>query len=72
MKIIVARLFNFAGILGVIGLITLSGCGVKGPLYFPKVPPAPQQPAEPEPKGQQWPTPSSPANASPTTNSSTK
>lgn len=72
MKIIVARLFNFAGILGVIGLITLSGCGVKGPLYFPQIPPAPQQPTAPEPKGQQWPTPTSPSNTTPPASSNTK
>lgn len=65
MKIIVARLLNFAGILGIFASITLSGCGVRGPLYLPRVPPAPEAPTQPEPKGQQWPAPNN-ANSSQT------
>jgi predicted small lipoprotein YifL len=67
MKIIVARLLNFAGFLGIIASITLSGCGVRGPLYLPRVPPAPQAPTQPEPKGQQWPAPNTSANGPQTT-----
>jgi hypothetical protein len=44
-------------------LIALVGCGVRGPLYIPNVPPIPPAPSEPEPKGQLYPPPS-------TTNSS--
>ncbi|SNX28880.1 lipoprotein-attachment site-containing protein [Polynucleobacter meluiroseus] len=36
-------------------LIALAGCGVRGPLYLPNVPPAPAQPTEPEPKGTLYP-----------------
>jgi len=36
-------------------LIALAGCGVRGPLYIPNVPPAPPPPTEPEPKGKLYP-----------------
>lgn len=29
--------------------MTLTGCGIRGPLYMPKVPPAPAQPTVPDP-----------------------
>lgn len=45
-------------------LIALVGCGVRGPLYLPNVPPIPQAPAEPEPKGKLYPPPAS-TNPSP-------
>lgn len=45
-------------------LISLVGCGVRGPLYLPNIPPVPSPPTEPEPKGKLYP-PQSPA----TTNS---
>jgi len=44
-------------------LIALVGCGVRGPLYIPNVPPIPPAPSEPEPRGQLYPPPA-------TTNSS--
>ncbi|OYY14838.1 lipoprotein [Polynucleobacter sp. 39-46-10] len=46
--------------LGISLLISLVGCGVRGPLYLPNVPPAPSPPSEPEPKGKLYP-PQSPA-----------
>ena len=64
MKIIVARLFKFAQIFGIIGTITLSGCGVRGPLYIPTVPPEPEKPSQPEPVGKQWPSPVPPSSTS--------
>ncbi len=45
-------------------LISLVGCGVRGPLYLPNVPPAPPAPTEPEPKGTLYP-PQSPATTNP-------
>jgi len=33
------------------------GCGVRGPLFIPNVPPAPTAPSEPEPKGKLYPPP---------------
>jgi predicted small lipoprotein YifL len=61
MKTILARLSLFVFILGGIPTITLSGCGVRGPLYLPQVPPAPQKPTQEEPKGVLWnSTPSKP------------
>ncbi|QWD65186.1 lipoprotein [Polynucleobacter sp. MWH-UH2A] len=41
--------------LGIAILIPLIGCGVRGPLYMPNVPPAPTAPTEPEPKGKLYP-----------------
>jgi len=43
--------------LGIGLLISLVGCGVRGPLYMPNVPPAPLPPAEPEPQGKLYPPP---------------
>jgi predicted small lipoprotein YifL len=54
MKTILARLSLFVFILGSLPTITLSGCGVRGPLYLPKVPEAPQKPTQEEPKGVLW------------------
>ncbi|WP_173959401.1 LPS translocon maturation chaperone LptM [Polynucleobacter arcticus] len=51
--------------LGISFLISLVGCGVRGPLYLPNVPPAPIPPAESEPKGKLYP-PQSPAATNPT------
>ncbi|MBU3564710.1 lipoprotein [Polynucleobacter sp. MWH-HuK1] len=47
-------------------LLSLVGCGVRGPLYLPNVPPVPPAPTEPEPKGKLYPpqTPASPSNSS--------
>ncbi|QWD96692.1 lipoprotein [Polynucleobacter sp. MG-9-Vaara-E2] len=50
--------------LGISLLISLVGCGVRGPLYMPNVPPAPTAPTEPEPKGKLYPPPAS-TNSSP-------
>ncbi|MBU3560830.1 LPS translocon maturation chaperone LptM [Polynucleobacter hallstattensis] len=52
--------------LGISLLISLVGCGVRGPLYLPNVPPAPNPPAEPEPKGKLYPpqSPSAPNSTS--------
>ena len=50
--------------LGISLLISLFGCGVRGPLIMPNVPPAPPAPTEPEPKGKLYPAPASP-NTSP-------
>ena len=36
-------------------LIALAGCGVRGPLFLPNVPPAPLPPSQPEPKGTLYP-----------------
>ncbi|WP_371817020.1 lipoprotein [Polynucleobacter sp. MWH-Svant-W18] len=48
-------------------LIALSGCGVRGPLFMPNVPPVPPAPTEPEPQGKLYPpqTPASTSNPSP-------
>ncbi|WP_162784554.1 LPS translocon maturation chaperone LptM [Polynucleobacter necessarius] len=43
--------------LGISLLISLVGCGVRGPLYLPNVPPIPPAPTEPEPKGKLYPPP---------------
>ncbi|MBU3616494.1 lipoprotein [Polynucleobacter sp. JS-Polo-80-F4] len=47
-------------------LISLAGCGVRGPLYMPNVPPVPPAPTEPETKGKLYPpqTSASPSNSS--------
>lgn len=45
--------------LGISLLISLVGCGVRGPLYLPNVPPVPPAPTEPEPKGKLYPLPTS-------------
>ncbi|MEI6612889.1 lipoprotein [Polynucleobacter sp.] len=47
-------------------LIALVGCGVRGPLYLPTVPPVPPAPLEPEPKGALYPpqTPATTGNPS--------
>ncbi|MBP7943146.1 MAG: lipoprotein [Polynucleobacter sp.] len=50
--------------LGISLLISLVGCGVRGPLYLPNVPAAPSPPSEPEPKGKLYPPPS-PATTNP-------
>ncbi|WP_162785916.1 LPS translocon maturation chaperone LptM [Polynucleobacter necessarius] len=50
--------------LGISLLISLVGCGVRGPLYLPNVPPTPSPPSEPEPKGKLYP-PQSPAATNP-------
>lgn len=47
-------------------LISLVGCGVRGPLYLPNIPPAPTAPIEPEPKGKLYPPPAS-NNSTPST-----
>lgn len=54
MKTILARLSLFVFILGLSPTITLSGCGVRGPLYLPSIPEAPQKPSQEEPKGVLW------------------
>ncbi|PJI80143.1 LPS translocon maturation chaperone LptM [Polynucleobacter brandtiae] len=41
--------------LGISLLISLAGCGVRGPLYLPNVPAAPTPPPESEPKGKLYP-----------------
>ncbi|MDP3621644.1 MAG: lipoprotein [Polynucleobacter sp.] len=38
-------------VLGITLLMSLAGCGIRGPLYLPNVPPVPSPPSEPEPKG---------------------
>ncbi|MBU3576703.1 lipoprotein [Polynucleobacter sp. UK-Kesae-W10] len=50
-------------------LISLVGCGIRGPLYMPNVPPVPPAPSEPEPKGKLYP-PVAPASTN--TSSSAK
>ena len=52
--------------LGISLLIALAGCGVRGQLYLPNVPPVPPAPTEPEPKGKLYPpqTSASPNNSS--------
>ncbi|QWD62131.1 lipoprotein [Polynucleobacter sp. MWH-UH25E] len=54
--------------LGIAILISLVGCGVRGPLYMANVPPAPTAPTEPEPKGKLYPpqtTTTAPASSNP-------
>ncbi len=46
-------------------LIALFGCGVRGPLYLPTVPPVPPAPTEPEPKGTLYPPQTPAATGSP-------
>lgn len=51
--------------------ISLTGCGVRGPLFIPNVPPVPPAPSQSEPKGTLYPpkdTPSKPAEGSNKTN----
>ncbi|WP_371818425.1 lipoprotein [Polynucleobacter sp. MWH-P3-07-1] len=38
-------------------LMSLVGCGVRGPLYLPNVPPEPIPPSAPEPQGILYPPP---------------
>jgi predicted small lipoprotein YifL len=47
--------------LGISLLISLVGCGVRGPLFLPNIPPVPPAPTEPEPKGKLYP-PQTPVN----------
>jgi len=47
-------------------LISLVGCGVRGPLYLPTPLPAPVAPSEPEPKGKLYP-PQNPSETDPNT-----
>jgi hypothetical protein len=54
MKTILARLSLFVFIFGLFPTITLSGCGVRGSLYMPSVPEAPQKPSQPEPRDVFW------------------
>ncbi|NQW57932.1 MAG: lipoprotein [Polynucleobacter sp.] len=61
MKVIYIKHCSFLLSFCVILSITLSGCGVKGPLYLPPPTPEPVKPSKPEPKGKQWPK-ISPAN----------
>jgi len=49
--------------LGISLLISLVGCGVRGPLFIPNVPPAPTAPSEPEPKGKLYPPPATSSSA---------
>ncbi|WP_223146539.1 lipoprotein [Polynucleobacter sp. AM-26B4] len=35
--------------------ISLLGCGIRGPLTLPTIPPAPTHPEKAEPTGKQWP-----------------
>jgi predicted small lipoprotein YifL len=38
-----------------VALMSLVGCGVRGPLFLPNVPPVPPAPTQPEPKGTLYP-----------------
>ena len=49
MRFIVARTFIFCAAL------SLLGCGVRGPLTLPNVPPPPNPPETAEPMEKQWP-----------------
>jgi predicted small lipoprotein YifL len=51
--------------LGISLLISLAGCGVRGPLYLPNVPATPKPPTEPEPQGKLYPPQSAPSVNSP-------
>jgi predicted small lipoprotein YifL len=53
---------HFSFLLGLGGflLITLTACGVRGPLYLPPPPPKPEKPTKVEPVGIQFPSQSSP------------
>ncbi len=47
-------------------LMSLVGCGIRGPLFLPNVPPVPPTPTQPEPKGTLYPpkeSGSSPSNS---------
>jgi len=52
---------------GIVLLIALVGCGVRGPLFIPNPPIVPPAPTEQEPKGTLYPpqTPASTSNSSP-------
>ncbi len=39
-------------------IMSLIGCGIRGPLYLPSVPNIPSIPAQVEPKGKLYPAPS--------------
>jgi predicted small lipoprotein YifL len=49
--------FKFLKGLSGILFLSLTACGVRGPLYFPPPPPQAQKPSLPEPIGQQYPVP---------------
>jgi predicted small lipoprotein YifL len=53
-----------------VALMSLVGCGVRGPLFLPNVPPVPPAPTQAEPKGPLYPPKesgsSTPINTSPT------
>lgn len=72
MKNILARLLSLVVVLCLFPAITLSGCGVRGPLYLPKPPAPPQKPTQEEPKGILWPSNSTPAPMPATTPTTTK
>uniref|UniRef100_UPI00336532E3 lipoprotein n=1 Tax=Polynucleobacter sp. HIN7 TaxID=3047866 RepID=UPI00336532E3 len=52
-------------------LLSLLGCGVRGPLFLPNPPPAPPAPTQPEPKGTLYP-PKESGLSTPTNTSSPK
>ncbi len=49
--------FHFSFLLAALGilLLSLTGCGVRGALYLPPIPPQPAKPTQPEPVGIQYP-----------------
>ncbi|MBJ7379968.1 MAG: lipoprotein [Polynucleobacter sp.] len=62
---------SLKSLLLILCLIALTGCGVRGPLYLPSVPPVPPEPSQAEPKGKLYPTPD-PSQGQPATNSAPK
>lgn len=57
---------NLIRALGIGLLISLAGCGIRGPLYLPTVPPVPNPPTQAEPKGTLYPPSApSPSNTTP-------
>lgn len=56
---------NLISVLGIGLAISLVGCGVRGPLYLPTVPPVPNPPTQAEPKGTLYPPKSTAPNQAP-------
>ena len=62
MIVIINRVLNISF------LISLVGCGVRGPLVLPIIPPVPPAPTAPEPKGILYPTQAPEAIQTPASN----
>ncbi len=57
MKVFAKLHFSFLLTLWGILFLSLTACGVRGPLYLPPPPPVPEKPKKIEPLGVQYPSP---------------